>query len=293
MKISSMTGYGRAQCLLDGRDISVEIKSVNHRFFEFSARVPRTYGYLEEKLKAFVYRSVSRGKVDVNVTVLASEGVASEVQVNRELARSYHEQLQALGNELGLADDLSLSAIARFNDIFSVRKAEDDEQAVWAGVSAVAQQALEAFLAMRAAEGEALCADMLERLSAIEALVARVEELSPKTVQAYRERLYNKLCEVLEDRQIDQSRLITEAAIFSEKTAVAEETVRLRSHIAQFRQILAQAEPVGRKLDFLVQELNRETNTIGSKAQDVDISRIVVDIKSEIEKIREQIQNVE
>ena len=293
MKISSMTGYGRAQCLLDGRDISVEIKSVNHRFFEFSARVPRAHGYLEEKLKAFVYRSVSRGKVDVNVTVLASEGVASEVQVNRALARSYHEQLQALGNELGLADDLSLSALARFSDIFSVRKAEDDEQAVWAGVSAVAQQALDAFLAMRAAEGEALCTDMLERLLAIEALVARVEELSPKTVQDYRDRLYNKLCEVLEDRQIDQSRLITEAAIFSEKTAVAEETVRLRSHIAQFRQILAQAEPVGRKLDFLVQELNRETNTIGSKAQDVDISRIVVDIKSEIEKIREQIQNVE
>lgn len=290
---NSMTGYGRAQQLIDGRDISVEIKSVNHRFFEFSPRIPRAYNYLEEKLKSLVYSRASRGKIDLSLTIIAVEGTNTKIEINHALAESYLTALRELGSALSLADDVTLSVLTRFNDIFVVRKSEDDEDAIWRSVSQVAEEALNKILFMRSSEGEKLVADILSRLSVIEEHVAQVEKLAPKTVEDYRQRLTAKITEVLEQKQIDESRILTEAAIFAEKIAVAEETVRLNSHISQFRAILSGKDPAGRKLDFLIQELNREANTIGSKAQDIEITRIVVEIKSEIEKIREQIQNIE
>lgn len=291
--IRSMTGYGKAQKLVDGREIAVEIRSVNHRFFEFSARVPRSMGYLEEKLKSFVYQYVSRGKVDVSVTVVSIDEMDSQVLVNTPLAKGYLDALRNLSRELGVEDDVTMSTLARFHDIFVLQKADADADALWEAVRQVTEEALTSYLAMRAAEGEKLRADILNRLDVIEGYVARVEERSPKTVEEYRAKLYAKLCEVLGDQQIDQQRILTEAAIFADKIAVNEETVRLRSHIAQMRQFLQSPQPVGRKMDFLVQEFNREANTIGSKAQDIEIATIVVELKSEIEKIREQVQNIE
>jgi uncharacterized protein (TIGR00255 family) len=291
--IKSMTGYGRAQKTMDGRDITVELRSVNHRFFECSVRGPRSLGYLEEKLKTALSGVISRGKVDVNVTVVTVEGGTTKVQINHDLARAYLDSLRELAADLGVQDDIRLSSLSRFSDIFIVRKAEEDADEIWNAVSAVFQEAAAGFVAMREAEGAKLREDVLMRLALIESYVGQVEELSPKAAEEYRARLQQKLTDILCDRQIDEARLITEAAIFAEKTAVAEETVRLQSHIGQLREFLESAEPVGRKLDFLVQELNREANTIGSKGQDVAIARIVVEIKSEIEKIREQIQNIE
>lgn len=291
--IKSMTGYGRCQQTIDGRDILVEIKSVNHRFFEFSARVPRVYGYLESQLKSYLQGKISRGKVDVGVTVLTLEGIDANVEINHALVKSYVGALRSVKEEFGLTDDLSLSAISRFSDIFTVRKSVEDEQVIWDSVRTVLDQALANFVHMREVEGERMKEDILSRLQTIEERVAFVEERSPKTVEEYRGRLYAKMQEVLKDAKVEEQRILTEAAIYSEKIAVDEETVRLRSHIRQFESILASEEPIGRKLDFLVQELNREANTIGSKAQDIEIARVVVDIKSEIEKIREQIQNIE
>lgn len=291
--IKSMTGYGRCQQTIDGRDILVEIKSVNHRFFEFSARVPRVYGYLESQLKSYLQGKVSRGKVDVGVTILTLEGIDANVEINHALVQSYVNALRSVKDEFALTDDLSLSAISRFADIFTVRKNVEDEQVIWDSVRTVLDGALANFIRMREVEGERMKADILSRLATIEERVAFVEERSPQTVEEYRNRLYAKMQEVLKDSKIEEQRILTEAAIYSEKIAVDEETVRLRSHIRQFESILQSEEPIGRKLDFLVQELNREANTIGSKAQDIEIARIVVDIKSEIEKIREQIQNIE
>ena len=291
--IKSMTGYGRCQQTIDARDTLVEIKSVNHRFFEFSARVPRVYGYLESQLKSYLQGKVSRGKVDVGVTILTLEGIDANVEINHALVQSYVNALRSVKDEFALTDDLSLSAISRFADIFTVRKNVEDEQVIWDSVRTVLDGALANFIRMREVEGERMKADILSRLATIEERVAFVEERSPQTVEEYRNRLYAKMQEVLKDSEIEEQRILTEAAIYSEKIAVDEETVRLRSHIRQFESILQSEEPIGRKLDFLVQELNREANTIGSKAQDIEIARIVVDIKSEIEKIREQIQNIE
>ena len=291
--VKSMTGYGRSQQILNGRDISVEIKSVNHRFFEFSARVPRVYGYLEGKLKAYVQSLVSRGKVDVAVTIFVLEGKESEVKINRSLAQGYMDALREVSEPLRLADDLTLSDLTRFSDIFSVRKAVEDEEVIWNDVQTVAAEAVERFVAMRAVEGERMKQDVCARLDTIGSLVEKIEAAAPQTVTAYRERLAAKMREVLADTAVDEQRLLMEAAIYAEKIAVDEETVRLRSHLKQFRSMLESEEAVGRKLDFLVQELNREANTIGSKAQNVEITGYVVDIKSEIEKIREQIQNIE
>lgn len=288
-----MTGYGRCQQMLDGRDITVEIKSVNHRFLEFSARVPRAYGFLEEKLKTYAQGKVSRGKIEVGVAIQTLETPNTQVEINQELAGAYISALRELGHVYHLQDDLTLSAISRFGDIFTVRKAPEDEDAIWEAVRQVTDEALERFVSMRETEGLRLEQDLTGRLDAIEQLVGKVKEQSPRTVEAYRERLEAKIAEVLADRQIDESRILTEAAIFADRIAVDEETVRLTSHIGQFREILTHEGSVGRKLDFLVQEMNREANTIGSKAQDVAIAQVVVDIKSEIEKIREQIQNIE
>lgn len=291
--IKSMTGYGRSQETRNGRDITVELRSVNHRYFEYTSRLPRAYGYLDDRLKKLVQSSVSRGKVDVGLAIISSEGAGAKVEINHELAREYLAALRALGGELAIEDDVTLSAISRFNDIFTVRKAEEDEDEVWADVCAVARAALASFVEMRRQEGESLRADMLGRLAAIEEAVTVIEQRSPKTVEEYRSRLTAKLEEILGNNTLDPQRVITEVAIIGEKLAVDEETVRLRSHIGQLRLILGEPDAVGRKLDFLVQEMNREINTIGSKSQDVAIARVVVDVKSEIEKIREQIQNIE
>lgn len=290
--VNSMTGFGRAQKLTGGRDVTVELKSVNHRYFEFSCRVPRSFGYLEEKLKSFVQQRVSRGKIDCYISIVSDEA-AGTVRVNRALAASYLAALQELQEETGLEDDVRLSTLVRFSDLFTVEKNEADEDEVWNAVAGAAEEAVEKLLLMRRTEGERMKADILMRLETIETLTRSVEEQSPKTVEDYRARLYQKLSEVLADRSVDEARVLTEAAVFAERIAVAEETVRLKSHIGQFREILSAGGAVGRKLDFLTQELNREANTIGSKAQDLGVARSVVEIKSEIEKIREQIQNIE
>ena len=291
--IYSMTGYGRAQQLIGGRDITVEIRSVNHRYFEFSTRLPRSMGYLEEILKALVHSRVSRGKIDLNLTVLSLEEHGSQVLLNRPLAEGYLTALRTLGQQLDVEDDISLSNLARFGDIFVLRKSEVDEDALSEAVKAVATGALEQYLTMRRTEGEKLRTDIVSRADAILRFVGQVEERAPQLTAQHRERLYQKLCEVLENQQIDQQRILTEAAIFAEKTAVDEEVVRLRSHLSQLREIIVSGGQVGRKLDFIVQEMNREANTIGSKAHDIEITKVVVEIKSEIEKIREQIQNIE
>ena len=288
-----MTGYGRAQQVLGGRDITVEFRSVNHRYFEFSARVPRAYGYLEEKLKGLAQGSASRGKAEVAVLIQTVDSPDVQVAVNTALARAYVDALRQMGEELGLGDDLTVSTVARLGDICTLRRAQEDEDQVWADVSQVARQAAERFVAMRRAEGERLREDILGRLVTIEGKVALVEQRSPQTVAEYRQKLTARMEELLGKAAVEEQRILAEAAIVADRWAVDEETVRLRSHIAQLRTILDTPEAVGRKLDFLVQEMNREANTIGSKAQDVAIAQVVVDIKSEIEKIREQIQNIE
>ena len=291
--IQSMTGFGRCQKTLGSRDITVEIKAVNHRYLEFSSRLPRSLGFIEDKLKAQVQSRIARGKVEVSVTVAEQKGSASRVTLNEGLALSYLEELRIFARKNGLTDDLTLSDFCRLPDLFTTRMEEVDEEALWRDISETADGALDSFIAMRRREGEKLSADLAAKLYNILTLVEAVERRSPETVEAYRQRLYKKLGELLADRQIDDSRVLTEAALFADKVAVDEETVRLRSHIDQFRHILTLEEPVGRKLDFLVQEMNREANTIGSKAQDAEMARIVVELKSEIEKVREQIQNIE
>ncbi len=278
---------------MDGKTIIVEIKSVNHRYYEFTSRVPRSCGYLDEKLKSFIQGKVSRGKIDVGVSI-QSDGVSDEkIEVNSEVAKGYITALRSANEELGLEDDLTLSRIMRLPDIFDVKKIEEDEETVWNEVKSVAEKALERFIAMREAEGEKMHEDILSRLDYITGLVEKIEKKSPETTEKYRKKLFDKISEVLKDTNVDEQRILTEAAIFSEKTAVDEETVRLRSHINQCREMLSMNEAVGRKLDFLIQEFNREANTIGSKCQDIEITKVVVDLKSEIEKIREQVQNIE
>lgn len=291
--LRSMTGYGRSQKDLHGRDITVEIRSVNHRYYEYSSRIPRTYAYIDEKLKALLKTGISRGKVEVSITINNIESKDTEIALNKSVAEGYVKALRSVAEELHLKDDLSLSKLIKLPDIFSVQKTQDDEEEIWSDVSETASEALGKFVAMREAEGEKLKNDILSKSDSILLMVTKIEELSPQTVENYRNRLYQKLSEVLEDKNIDEQRIVTEAALFSEKIAVDEETVRLRSHISQLKSMLDSEETIGRKLDFIVQEMNREINTIGSKAQDLSITKIVVDVKAEIEKIREQIQNIE
>lgn len=288
-----MTGYGRSQKILNGRDITVEIRSVNHRYYEYTSRIPRTYSYIDEKLKTLLKTMISRGKVEAAVTINTIEGKDSVIRINKCAAQGYIDALRGAADELGLEDNLKLSNLIRLPDIFSVQKVPDDEEQIWADVAETASEALERFIEMRTVEGERLKSDVLEKADNIEKMVAEVEKISPETVENYRNRLYSKLCEVLESKDVDEQRIVTEAAIFADKVAVDEETVRLKSHISQLRNMLDSGEAVGRKLDFIVQEMNREVNTIGSKSQNLNISHLVVDMKSEIEKIREQIQNIE
>lgn len=291
--IRSMTGYGRDQQLLHGRSITVEIRSVNHRYFEFSCRAPRGCAFLEDRLKRSLQSAISRGKVEVSLTLQTIESRHTSVAVDHALAGQYLTALRALGEEYSLPDDLTLSSVARLPDVFTLCRDEEDEEELAADVLQVLQNALDRFVAMREAEGERLRADVLSRVVTMEEHLSFVEERSPQTVIEYRARLTAKLTELLNGAVPDETRILTEAAIVADRLAVDEETVRLRSHFAQLRRIMESTEPVGRKLDFLVQEMNRETNTIGSKCSDTAIAGHVVEMKSEIEKIREQIQNIE
>lgn len=291
--IKSMTGYGRAEEIIDGMNISVEIKSVNHRYFEFSARVPRIYGFLEEKMKTFTNTLVSRGKIECYVSVENLEESETEITVNNSMAQGYYNALKELSEKFGVKNDVTAFTLSRFPDVLSLHKAPDDEEKIWLAVQTVAKTAVEKFIEMREAEGEKLKNDVLSRADIILEKVGFIEERSPQTVKEYNEKLKARMRELLGDVSVDEQRLLNEAAIYADKIAVAEETVRLRSHISQLREFMNSDEAIGRKLDFLVQEINREANTIGSKAQDVEIAKCVIAIKAEVEKIREQIQNIE
>ncbi len=291
--IKSMTGFGRGHEILNGRDITVEIRSVNHRYFELNCKLPRGCAFAEERLKKLMQEKISRGKVEVFLLIYDVDAKSERVSVNKEVIRDYISAMRAVKDEFYLTDDLSLSCLLRIPDAFTVIKEETDEERLWQDLRTVAEEALDKFVSMRETEGEKLREDILSRLKDISVLVEDIEKRSPQITKVYRERLYEKMRDILQDKGLDENRILLEAALFSEKTAVDEETVRLKSHICQMTDMLGASEPVGRKLDFLVQEMNRETNTIGSKIQDTEVTRLVVNLKSEIEKIREQIQNIE
>lgn len=291
--VKSMTGYGRAEQTLHDRKITVELRSVNNRYLDCSVRMPRLYLFAEDAIKSKVQKSISRGKVDVFITLDESGAQQVKVSVNRPVADSYYAALKELARTYELQDDVSVSLLSRLPDVLLMEKEEGDAEAVAQDICAVLDQALDDFDQMRTREGQRLSQDIAARADTIEALVSFVEERSPQTVSEYRSRLEERMREVLENTQIDPARILTEAAIFADKVAVDEETVRLRSHIAQLREMLSKGGATGRKLDFLIQEFNREANTIGSKCSDIEIARRVVDIKAEIEKIREQVQNIE
>lgn len=291
--IKSMTGYGSAKGIAEGLELSIELKSVNNRFLDTAVRMPRTYLFAEEAVKSAVQRHITRGKVDVFISVDSSKADDVIVKVNEPLLKGYLAAITETAATYGLANDATAMSVCRFPDVLSVEKKEADRDAVAAAIEQVMEQALLEYDAMRAKEGEKLHDDIASRVANILRMVGIVEQESPKTVSDYKARLEQKLREVLESKSIDESRILTEAAIFADKVAVDEETVRLRSHISQMTELIESSVPVGRKLDFLVQEMNRETNTIGSKCQNASIAHVVVDIKAEIEKIREQIQNIE
>ncbi len=291
--VKSMTGFGRAKQIINELDITVEIKSVNHRYFEFSCRLPRAYQFLEDKLKALCSKTISRGKVEIAVFVEDNASSCTQITVDKVYTEAYLAALKELSKEYHLKNDIKVSSLIGNPEIFKARRNFRPDEEITEAVLTVADEAVKSFIAMREVEGERLKADVLSRAELILEKVALVEKQSPETVKAYRERLEQKIRELLEDAKVDEQRLITETAIFADKVAVDEETVRLRSHIKQLNSLLSGEGAVGKKLDFIVQEMNRETNTIGSKSQNVEIAHIVVDIKSEIEKIREQIQNIE
>ncbi len=291
--VRSMTGYGRCGETVGGYHITVELRSVNHRYFEYSSRLPRAYGFLDDKLKTFFQSRVARGKLDVGVWIEAEEAAADTVEVRYGTAEAYLRALYELRDRYQLRDDISVMALARQPEVLAVSAAETDEEALWQAVQTVAAEALDRFVRMRETEGERLREDVLLRRETILHDVARIEERSPQTVREHMQKVEARMRELLDGAAVDEQRLLTEAAIYADRIAVAEETVRLRSHLDQLQTMLDGDEAVGRKLDFLVQEINREANTIGSKCQDAELARTVVNMKAEIEKIREQIQNLE
>ena len=291
--IRSMTGYGRGEAVLHDRTITVEVRAVNNRYLDCAVKIPRLYVFAEEAIKAQVQSQVGRGKVDVFVTIDATAADKVAVTLNRPVADGYYAALNQMRETYDLAEPVSLSLLSRFPDVFLVEKEQGDADVIAGDILQVLSQALTDFNAMRAREGAKLADDVRAKAGTIASLVTQVEQRSPETVAAYREKLRQRMEEVLENTQIDESRILTEAALFADKVAVDEETVRLRSHLAQLEEMLQAEGPIGRKLDFLIQEFNREANTIGSKCSDVALSRVVVDLKGEIEKIREQVQNIE
>lgn len=291
--VRSMTGFGRAKSAADGLVITVELKSVNHRYFEFSSRLPRGYMFLDEKLNSFCRERVSRGKLEASVMIEDNTDGSTVIEINDGYVAAYINAIKKMSERYHIKNDVKMSSLIGNQELFTVKRQSLPDETVIAAVLKTAGEAMNGFIAMRALEGERLKSDVLLRTDLISEKIAFIEERSPETVKAYRERLEQKIKELIGDTQVDEQRLLTETAVFADKVAVAEETVRLRSHIGQLRTLLESDEPVGRKLDFIVQEMNREANTIGSKAQDIEIAHTVVDIKSEIEKIREQIQNIE
>lgn len=291
--VKSMTGFGRACKEVDGYVITVELKSVNHRYFDFSSRCPRQYGFIDDKIKSFVNSKVARGKIDCYVGIEALNTESADVVVNNTLASAYVKALKEISTNYDLKEDFGASTVARFPDVLIVKKADEDEDKIWQLVKTVAEEAIDKFTQMRCVEGRKMYDDVYSRSQFILDTVSFIEERSPQTVKEYNDKLVERVHELLGDVTLDESRILQEVAIYADKVAVAEETVRLRSHIAQLREFISSDELVGRKLDFLVQEINRETNTIGSKCNDVEIAKKVVEVKAEIEKIREQIQNIE
>ena len=288
-----MTGYGRAVETVNGREFTVELRSVNNRYLDCSVRLPRMLSFAEDAVKQAVKTSISRGKVDVFISVRSEAGDEVQVTLNQSVVKSYLAAMHQMVDEFGVADDISVSAVSRLPEVFIIEKPQVDEEQLMSDLMGVVGKALEGYDAMRCAEGEALDRDLRSRGQTILELVSQVEEGNGKTVSDYRARLEAKIREVLANTAIDESRILTEAAIFADKVAVDEETVRLRSHLKQMNNMLTTGGAMGRKLDFLLQEMNREANTIGSKCTDVNLARIVVDIKAELEKIREQTQNIE
>lgn len=291
--IKSMTGYGRCERIIGTKKITAELKSVNHRFSDYNIKVPRQYGFLEDRVRQFISKEVARGKIDVYVSLESCGEADKTVTVNKELAGNYVEILRDLCETFSLKDDISVSTIASFTDIFRAEPKRDDEEEIWAAVSEVLTDAVSSFISMRAREGERIERDLRERVTYMKSLANEIDKLSPMAVEAYKAKLYQKIKEVIDEREPDDTRILTEVAIFADKVAVNEETVRLASHYDEFFSILDSNEPAGRKLDFLIQEINREVNTIGSKASDLEIAKLVVTLKGEIEKLREQIQNIE
>ena len=291
--IKSMTGYGSAKGTVEGLDIHVELKSVNNRYLDCSVRLPRSFLFAEDMVKSLVQKHISRGKVDVFLNVDSSAAGDMTVRVNEGLLKGYVEAIGHIAEEYGLTNDISALSVARFPDVLTVEKYDLDAEAISAGMEKIVESALQDFDSMRLREGEKLCEDVLSRLEKISSLVSQVEEKAPETVAAYRLRLEQKMAEVLGTAGIDENRILAEVAVFADHIAVDEETVRLRSHMSQLRSMIQGNSPTGRKIDFLIQEFNREANTIGSKCQNSEIAHVVVDLKSEIEKIREQIQNIE
>lgn len=291
--VMSMTGFGRCEATIGGRQITVEIKSVNHRFFEFTCRTTRGYSFLEEKAKSFVNQRVARGKVDMFISITADETAAADVTVNHSLAAGYIKAFDELSQTYGIENDTTVSTLSRYGDIFTVHKAPEDEDKVWEDAKQAVDVALTNFMTMREAEGQKLKQDVLSRADTILSIVSEIEERSPQTVKEYEAKMTERIKDMLCNVSVDEQRILTEVAIFADKVAVAEETVRLRSHFEQMNNFLNTTGPVGRKLDFILQEMNRESNTIGSKVQDAQLAHKVVDIKAELEKIREQIQNIE
>ena len=291
--IRSMTGYGRAVMTLNGREITVEVRSVNNRFLDCSIKLPRAFSYAEDAVKQKIKEQVSRGKVDVFISVNTTAGENVKISLNRPVLEGYLEALRTIAADYGVREDISATSLTRFPEVFLLEKPEEDEAQNTADIVAVAQQAVSTYNAMRETEGAALAADLRSHAAVILSYVEKVEARSPVTVAEYRARLESRLREVLESTTIDEGRMLTEAAIFADKVAVDEETVRLRSHLNQLESLLQNGGAIGRKLDFLLQEMNREANTIGSKGNDLEQTRNVVEIKAELEKIREQIQNIE
>ena len=288
-----MTGYGRNEQIADGKKVLCEIKSVNHRYCDYNIKVPRHYGFLEERVRNLASEYVKRGKVDIYIAVENFSDSDKEITVNYELAKGYFDALCELKNKFGLKDDITAMGLSRYPDIFVATQKEEDEESVWETVKKVLIPALESFVAMREREGERIEKDLKERVSYMKTLAEGIERRSPETVREYSEKLYAKIKEVLDGKDADEARILTEVAIFADKVAVNEELVRLSSHFEEFYRIISVPEPAGRKLDFLIQEINREINTTGSKAVDIEIAKTVVELKAETEKLREQIQNIE
>ena len=288
-----MTGYGRAVETIDGREITAELRSVNNRYLDCTVKMPRIYAFAEDSVKTHVKSAISRGKVDVFIAVNVMEDMQMRISVNHPVLEGYLSAMRSIASDYGVRDDISVTALSRLPDVFVVEKAEEDEEKLTQDILSVVDKALEKFTAMRTTEGAALEADLRGRAATILTLVEKVEQRSPVTLAEYRARLTEKMQEVLQSTTIDEGRILQEAAIYADKIAVDEETVRLRSHVEQLRGMLQREKPTGKDMDFLMQEFNRESNTIGSKCSDLAISEVVVALKGEVEKIREQVQNIE